>query len=94
MHPSMYGDQLGSNYNLRERMKCRRKLLNGNTASQREADSESSQATSELDRSVSGSDDQIDKLGTAESFVPASLILPANKWPYKLINGEKIFVQI
>ncbi|XP_024024062.1 AT-rich interactive domain-containing protein 1 isoform X2 [Morus notabilis] len=74
MHPSMYGDQLGSNYNLRERMKCGRKLLNGNTASQREADSESSQATSELDRSVSGSDDQIDKLGTAESSVPASLI--------------------
>lgn len=33
MHPSMYDDQHGSGYNLRERLRCRKKLLSGKMTS-------------------------------------------------------------
>ena len=74
MHPSMYSDQLGSAYNLRERLKSRKKLLNDRSPSQGEAGSESSPATSDLERSMSGSEDQNDKLGTTSSCGAESLI--------------------
>ncbi|PON92111.1 ARID DNA-binding domain containing protein [Trema orientale] len=72
MHPSMYGDQLGSCYNLRERLKCRKKLLTGKSASEGQAPSDSSSATSDVDRSPS--EDQIDKLGTGDLSMENSFI--------------------
>ncbi|KAM3684852.1 hypothetical protein ACB098_11G076800 [Castanea mollissima] len=79
MHPCMYDDQHGSNYNLRERFKCRKKLLSDKTVSQGRACSESSSASqSELDKNpcTEGMEDGLDKylpgtsdLSTADSAI-------------------------
>lgn len=79
MHPCMYDDQHGSNYNLRERFKCRKKLLSDKTMSQGRACSESSSASqSELDKNpcTEGMEDGLDKylpgtsdLSTADSAI-------------------------
>lgn len=69
MHPSMYDDQLGSSYNLRERLRCHKKLLSGKMTSHGWVCSESSSATLDFDKSPSpgsaGSDDQF----TSESSI-------------------------
>ncbi|KAH7513100.1 hypothetical protein FEM48_Zijuj12G0160600 [Ziziphus jujuba var. spinosa] len=75
MHPSMYDDQLGSGYNLRERLRCGKKLLYGKMASHGGANAESS----DLDRSPSpgsaGLEDHFDKqLGATESSMPLKVV--------------------
>lgn len=89
MHPSMYGDQLGSCYNLRERLKSRRKLLDGKSASQGEADSETSPATTVLDRSMSGSDDDT---GTADSSLDGFLMERDN--PSRVPTGKAFQAEV
>ncbi|XP_062090364.1 AT-rich interactive domain-containing protein 1 [Humulus lupulus] len=75
MHPSMYGDQLGSSYNLRERLRCRKKLLNGKSASQGQAYSDSSSPMSDLDRSPGhGMPRSEDHIGTGDSSMESSII--------------------
>lgn len=69
----MYGDKSGSCYNLRERLKCRKKLFNGKSSSQGQACSDSSSATSDLDRSprpgMAGSEDQTGDSSVEDSFI-------------------------
>lgn len=49
MHPCMYDDHAGSSYNLRERIKCTKKLLLGETSSKAQACSQSSSAATQTD---------------------------------------------
>ncbi|XP_061969422.1 AT-rich interactive domain-containing protein 2-like isoform X2 [Populus nigra] len=49
MHPCRYDDHAGSSYNLRERLKCRKKPLPGETSSQAHVCSQSSSAAAQTD---------------------------------------------
>ncbi|KAJ6686265.1 AT-RICH INTERACTIVE DOMAIN-CONTAINING PROTEIN 2 [Salix purpurea] len=49
MHPCRYDDHAGSSYNLRERLKCRKKPLPGETSSQAHVCSQSSSAATQTD---------------------------------------------
>ncbi|XP_030489982.2 AT-rich interactive domain-containing protein 1 [Cannabis sativa] len=74
MHPSMYSDQ-GAAYNLRERLRCRKKLLNGNSAPLGQASSDSSHAMSDLDRSPGhGMPRSEDHTGAGDSSMEHSFI--------------------
>ncbi|XP_059457719.1 AT-rich interactive domain-containing protein 2 isoform X2 [Corylus avellana] len=83
MHPCMYDDQLGSSYNLRERLRCGKNLLDEKMMSQAGACSESSSATQgDLDKipfAGGMKDEAINQLlGTADSSTADSVL---DKYP-------------
>ncbi|GAV64757.1 ARID domain-containing protein [Cephalotus follicularis] len=53
MHPCMYDDQVGSSYNLRERLEISKKLLFGKTTSQVQAYSSASGTQNDFDENIS-----------------------------------------